>query len=216
MSATEMIFIAIFVWMTIGVVAGIVMGRRGHSWFTWAALGTVLGPLVIPLALTDVREEPDIRAITLDRGRPGTGPLHVVVGIDGSPESRAALTSTLALLGDRLGTLTLAAVLDYDTAASSRQWEESEQAKAALADAAAVAKKDLHLSPETVLLAGPPARALLDHATTAGVDLLAIGSRGRGATKMLLGSVASHLAAATETPVLIVSVDRSGRPPVPT
>jgi len=216
MSATGMLFIVILLWVTIGVATGIVMGRRGYSWFTWAALGAVLGPLVIPLALFDVQREPHAHAITLNQGQPGTGPIHVLVGIDGSPESTAALTSALTLLGDRLGALALAAVIDYDTAASAQQWEERDQAKVSLTDAATIAEESLHRSPETVLLAGPPAKALLDHATTTGVSLLAIGSRGHGATKALLGSVASHLAAANATPVLIVGVERSERPPVAT
>jgi nucleotide-binding universal stress UspA family protein len=216
MSATELLFIVMLVWVTIGVAAGIVMGRRGHSWFTWAALGAVLGPLVIPLALDNIRREPDTHTITLDEGQLGRGPLHVLVGIDGSAESNAALNSALTLLGDRLGALTLAAVIDYGTAASPQQWVERDQAKAALANAASIAKEHIHRSPETVLLAGSPAKALLHHATATSVDLLAVGSRGRGASKTLLGSVASQLASATEPPVLLVGAGRSKQAPVPT
>lgn len=39
------------VWMGIGVVLAVVMGRRGHSSFGWLVLGAVLGPLAVVLAI---------------------------------------------------------------------------------------------------------------------------------------------------------------------
>ena len=57
---------------------------------------------------------------------------------------------------------------------------------------------------ETVLLQGRPAEALSDYAELEGHTIMAIGSRGRGASKALLGSVASRLAQRSPTPVLVV------------
>ena len=44
-------------WAFIGVVAAVVMGRRGHAVYPWTVLGVVLGPLVIPLTVSAVRRE---------------------------------------------------------------------------------------------------------------------------------------------------------------
>jgi hypothetical protein len=62
-------------WLGIGVVTGMVMGRRGHDTFTWWLLGAVLGPLVILLAMNP-------------RERGGGGTRRPVPGppADGSPD----------------------------------------------------------------------------------------------------------------------------------
>lgn len=192
------------IWVVIGLVTGTVMGRRGHSWFGWTAIGCVLGPLVIPVAISTVGHAEDARAIRLSRGDPGPGRFRVLAGIDGSAESLLAVESAIALLGDRIGVLTLAAVIDFDAARAGWKGPDQQQAEAALEDAARVAGAALDRRSETVLLAGVPARALLEHATSIGVNVLAIGSRGRGASKAVLGSVATHLAAGAPVPVLVV------------
>lgn len=205
MSTTAALFVVMIVWVIVGLITGLVMGRRGNSWFGWAVIGCVLGPLVIPVALSTARRERDVQPITLARGEEGTGRLRVVVGVDGSAESQAAVRSVIALLGDRIGSFTLAAVIDYDAARSGWKGDDQQEAEAALADAERVADSSLHGAAETVLLAGVPSRALLEHAATTDADLLAIGSRGRGASTALLGSVASQLAAKSSVPVLVVS-----------
>jgi hypothetical protein len=50
MTATTVLTIVVFVWLVIGAVTAIVMSRHGYSAYSWAVLGSVLGPLVIPLA----------------------------------------------------------------------------------------------------------------------------------------------------------------------
>ncbi len=78
------------------------MGRLGHSPYAWGLLGLLLGPIALLLALVEVRNErPWTRLVA--SGDPGGGPVDVLVGIDGSPESAAATTTTLDLLGGRMG-----------------------------------------------------------------------------------------------------------------
>jgi nucleotide-binding universal stress UspA family protein len=58
---------------------------------------------------------------------------------------------------------------------------------------------------ETKLLSGKPAEALADAAVSSNVDLVMVGSRGRGAvTRVLLGSTSDRLIHICEKPVLIV------------
>ena len=58
---------------------------------------------------------------------------------------------------------------------------------------------------ETKLLKGQPADAIADAAVSSNVDLVVVGSRGRGAvTRVLLGSTSDRLINICEKPVLIV------------
>lgn len=202
MSSALLVVIAI--WLVTGLVTGVAMGRRGHSWFGWTVIGCVLGPLVIPVALSSAGRPHEVRAIPVSRGEEGRGRLRVIVGIDGSAESLVAVRSAIDLLGDEIGTFTLAAVVGIDAVRPDWKGDDQQQAEAALADAAQVAGGALGRAAETVLLTGAPATALLRHVTATGADVLAVGSRGRGASRRLLGSVATQLAASAPVPVLVV------------
>lgn len=204
MSPTTKLFVLFAVLLTTGVTTAVVMGRRGHHPFTWGVLGTAFGPLVIPLAISSVRRERLARLARPSAGGTGPGGADVLVGVDGSPEATVALLTIVELLGPGLHRLTLATVIDYDTALSEGPWHEREHAEAELDRAAGLVDKALGRRPETIVLAGRPAEALLQHATEGGYRFLAIGSRGRGASRLLLGSVASQLAHHTEIPVLII------------
>jgi nucleotide-binding universal stress UspA family protein len=203
---TGQIFLLIGVaWIATGLIVTFVMGRRGHDLFNWGVLGAVFGPLVVFLAIDAARRERETRQAPR-QVRPGTvgpGPVQVLVGIDGSPESTAALGHAIDLLGDRIGRLTLAAVIDYDAALTSRPWGAQDDAERTLETCAATV---VAYDPETIVLAGSPASALLGHATSKDYDLLVIGSRGHGASKAVLGSVAARLIRAPELPVLVASV----------
>jgi nucleotide-binding universal stress UspA family protein len=85
----------------------------------------------------------------------------------------AALLTVLDLLGPQLGRLTLATVIDLDASV------EHDRAK----DQARV--------------------ELRRRAVEGGHDLLAVGSRGAGLSKVLLGSTAATLAARSKIPVLL-------------
>jgi nucleotide-binding universal stress UspA family protein len=189
-------------WVGIGVLAGFLMARRGHSWFAWTFLGAVLGPLVVPLVISELHHYRGVQGHVLTTGSPEAGSVDALVGIDGSPESNAALIGLVRLLGARLGRLTLAAVVDhgYDKTPAGR--EEGKRARAHLE---AAAKSVAPVSAETVLLEGQPVDALSRHVGREGHHVIAIGSRGRGASRAFLGSVASRLARHSPTPVLIVS-----------
>ena len=50
MSPTAFLVSVSIVWLAIGVISSIVLGRRGHDPFRWGLFGAVFGPLVIPMA----------------------------------------------------------------------------------------------------------------------------------------------------------------------
>jgi nucleotide-binding universal stress UspA family protein len=205
MSATAALLIFVLVWLAIGVVASLVMGRRGHEPFIWGTLGAALGPLVIPLASGSVQRERDAARSVLGEGSAGPGAVNVLVGVDGSAESRAALYRVVDLLGPQIGRLTLAAVLDFD---SAEELDGSDAQRAAIEQLdAATREAERAWTRGTVgrmLLVGSPATALVAHARESGDDLIAIGCRGQGASRIAFGSVATRLARSTEVPVFIV------------
>jgi nucleotide-binding universal stress UspA family protein len=202
MNATAMLVAVGLGWVSIGILAGFLMARQGHSWFAWTLLGAVLGPLVVPIIVFELRRYRGVQGHILTAGSPGIGTVDALVGIDGSPESLAALDEVVRLIGPRLGRLTLAAVMEHGYEKTPAGIEEEKQARDRLQ---AAARSVSPMSAETVLLQGQPADALSRHVEREGHNVMAIGSRGRGASKALLGSVASRLARHSSTPVLIVS-----------
>jgi hypothetical protein len=116
MSATTALFIVLGVWVTIGIVASIFMGRRGHNPFAWLVFGTIFGPLVVPVAIVAVSGERIHQRREIVSGLGAGGIVDVLVGIDGSPESKAALRAVGRLFGPLIGRLTLATVEDFDSA----------------------------------------------------------------------------------------------------
>jgi nucleotide-binding universal stress UspA family protein len=204
MGSALFVWTVVALWAATGVTASIVMGRRGHHWYTWLLLGVVFGPLVVPIAINaarTARHDPLSRAHRLSEGAMGPGAVDVLVGIDGSVESAAALRAALRLFADRIGRLTLAAVVDYDTATSGRPWgTERDATEELVRSAGSVTDRE----PGTVLLAGHPATALLKYATEEGYEVLFVGRRGHGASKALLGSTAMRLAQDGGVPVVVV------------
>lgn len=201
--STSAFLLGMFVtWAAIGVVSAIVMGRRGYAPFSWLILGTVFGPLVVPLAISRHRQAGELAP----SGTVGTweGPVDVLVGIDGSAESIAAAEVVSNLLGGRIGRLTLATVIDYDTALGGEAGLAHREALADLDRALVTVRDASQRQPETVVLTGKPADALVKQASDGQFDVLAVGSRGRGASRLLAGSVATRLARGALTPVLIV------------
>ncbi len=59
-------------WVAIGVVAAMVMRRRGHDPFGWVILFVILGPLAVPLA--------GVRRGSVARRLPKGAPVPLLVG----------------------------------------------------------------------------------------------------------------------------------------
>ena len=137
------------------------MGRRGYAPFTWLVVGAVFGPFVIPVALGRMRDARRLPALP-NRESVRRGPVDVLVGLDGSPESLRKAEVVANLIADRIGRLTLAAVVDYDTALGGAAAAAHRGAEHELSDAATRVRK-LGYEIATVLLAGRRAQALGAH-----------------------------------------------------
>lgn len=199
MEASEILLAAAAVWLAIGVTASILMGRRGHDAFGWLLIGSILGPLAIPLAIRTIREERTAAPRQIRMGGPGIGTVDVLAGLDGSDAARGALERAVQLFGDRIGRITLAAVIGHEGPGSG--WSTEADATSTLRDEAEGFKEH---DAGMIVLHGRPADALARYAAEQGFELVVVGRRGRGASKAILGSTSRRLSESPEIAVLIV------------
>jgi nucleotide-binding universal stress UspA family protein len=135
---------------------------------------------------------------------------RIVVGIDGSPECKAALRTAAQIAALTGGVLDVVAIWEFPVsygfsyAAENPGWSPEEDTQlmldAVLTD---VFGDQRPAGLQARVCFGVPARAIIDEAKDAA--LIVVGSRGHGSfAGMLLGSVSHKLAAVAPCPVLIV------------
>lgn len=204
MSPTAFLVSVSIVWLVIGVISSIVLGRRGHDPFRWGLFGAVFGPLVIPMALAEMRRE-HRPAHVAPGGARGAGPVDVLIGVDGSAEADEAFAAALRIFGPQLGRVAIAGVTYFDAESSLAGRRANAELSALLASYAERVGQHLDHDADAVLLEGNPADALRSYALAESFDIVVVGRRGRGASTALLGSVAIALAGGSGVPVLIGS-----------
>ena len=180
----------------------IVLGPRGQGGFAGLVLGSVSAQVVAhaPCPVVIARGE-------LDR-HPETGAGHVVVGVDGSPASRAALA--MAFTEADLHGLSVHALTAWESVPLKDLPPLADEAgvrKAAVArlDQIMIPLRELHPGVDTQaeVAAGSPRDVLLN--ASAAARLLVVGSRGLGGFRgLLLGSVSHALVQHAPCPVAVV------------
>jgi nucleotide-binding universal stress UspA family protein len=196
MAGTTFAWVALAVWVLGGLVGYAYLYRHAHPHPGWLLASMILGPFAV-VVFTD-RVERSSHVVVERRVTDGRGTM-VVVGIDGSDESRHALDVARRIVGAQRCCLVLCEVVDYDT--------EEDPTGAGVAAATARLERVAADLPGTAaiveVLAGPPVKALVDAADEHDADLIVVGTRGCGVSRRLLGSVAEGLLTASARPVLI-------------
>ena len=182
--------------------AMIVLGPRGLGGFVGLVLGSVSAQVTVHAAcpVVIVRGGPD--------RHPGPGPGCAVVGVDGSPASRAALAT--AFTEAELHGLSVRAVAAWESAPVKDLpplVDEAGMREAATArlNRLMAPLRDLHPSvrAQAEVMVGAPRGVLLDAARDA--RLLVVGTRGLGGFRgLLLGSVGHALVQHAPCPVMVV------------
>jgi nucleotide-binding universal stress UspA family protein len=127
----------------------------------------------------------------------------MLIGVDGSSESTAALDAALRLFSAAIDDVTIAIALDYDGDLSDVASSELKRADDVLRTNEAISAA-LGYEPSTTTLVGRPAAALVAYAQSSACDLIVVGPKGHGASHLLFGSVASRLAKNGRVPVAIL------------
>ncbi len=188
----------------VAVAAGsavLVVGTHGHGPLDTWRLGSV-AHAVARRAPCPVVVVPDVRA--------GPQQHRIVVGIDGSPPSTAALRWACDEADDRDADLLVVHVWDYpyDTATTSSPARDLTEIDAALQLEAAVrtARERRRGPVKELLVSGSTTTELVEQARDA--DLIVVGSRGRNPVRTLLfGSVSQTVSTRSPCPVVIVRGD---------
>jgi nucleotide-binding universal stress UspA family protein len=184
----------------------LVVGSRGRGGVRSALLGSV--------ALHCVTHAPCPVVVAHPETAPAAVPPRVVVGIDGSERSRAALVEGLAEAARRGGEVEAVAayqLTDHWTALYSVPAPSAEEVRATIEEKARsfvqevlAAGGDRERPVVHVRTVEGPAHDVLVGAAR-GAALLVVGSTGRGELRsLLLGSVALHCAVHAPCPVLVV------------
>lgn len=189
----------------------VVTGSRGRGRFLAGLLGST------SYAVTAHSRCPAIVVRGDEEGRtpPQPGPdARIIVGIDGSPESRRALSQAADLAERADARLHVVAVADANSVgpqAYSDPPDKGRHDREVLGHAedwireakAALRVKHPSLSVEHEVLSGPPGHALADLGIDAG--LIVVGSRGRGGfAGLVLGSVSHTVIHEARCPVMVL------------
>ena len=135
----------------------------------------------------------------------------IVVGVDGSPPSRAALSWAAAEAADHQSDLVVVSVWEPGLIPPSGNPSVGHTAmrtsESAAEDLVAVIREELGAEPpvpvQPRVLQGNPAKVLIE--TSADADLLVVGTRGHGGFKgLILGSVSHHVASYAKCAVTVV------------
>ena len=135
---------------------------------------------------------------------------NILVAVDGSPDADAALEHATALARDQRARLTLVTAMPQLPAtallASGAAPPRSEVVKHysdMLRQAADTLPEDVSVT--TLLVEGPPAKALIERARSGAFDLIVMGSHGHGRLHTsLLGCVSQKVLHASPIPVLLI------------
>lgn len=188
------------VWALIGLLIALVYRRAGHSTVVFATFGLVLGPLTI-LLFGDLRDDDVAEPIVVRSGEePTDRGLRVIVAVDENEDSTRSASAAVRMLGPYVAQLTVASVIDYETARAPRQVGDPLPRQAHLEATAELCGDP---AAAIVLLAGRTDRALLAHASGIEADLLVVSNRRHRLSAILLGSTVARLARQAGLAVLI-------------
>ena len=190
----------------------VVVGAQGHSALARLMLGSVSQKILNEVPCS----------VRIGRARRKTGgPLRIMVGVDGSARSEAAVRRVAARAWPAGTEARTVAVLDLKVAtllsameSAAALWvRESDGDETAwvrrMAELSAESLRETGLSASSAVLEGDPRRALLEEAARWEADCIFVGATGLGAfERLLLGTVSAAVAGRAHCSVEVVRPPR--------
>jgi nucleotide-binding universal stress UspA family protein len=139
---------------------------------------------------------------------------HILVPTDGSPGVERAVEHAVDLAaahGATLHALYVVNTASYSSMPMETSWEHvrdmlGEEGEQALERVQELVEPE-GVGVETIVVDGSPSREIVHYAEDGGIDLIVMGTHGRGGIdRLLLGSVAERVVRASKVPVLTVRV----------
>ena len=192
----------------------IVMTTHGRGGLSRMWLGSVADGVIRRSGVPVLVLRPESDAVDMDAE---LRPRHVLIPMDGSELSRGVLDRAVwlgSLFGARYTLLRVALPVPLirapfpassDTEFMEKVVAEQQEWAQRDLDEAAAPLRERDLDVDVVVVSGPvPASAILDHAATNAVDLIAIATHGRGGwSRLALGSVADKVLRGATMPLLL-------------
>jgi nucleotide-binding universal stress UspA family protein len=141
--------------------------------------------------------------------RPGTSVRRILLATDLSPASEGATREALDLARDLRAGLLIVSVIDPNTrSVPGGRLERMDQRRAARLESAqaVVARgRDEGVTSSFLVWEGEPGPSIVEAAASEQVDMIIVGSHGRGAMgRLLIGSVSDYVVRNAPCPVLVV------------
>lgn len=146
--------------------------------------------------------------------------MKILIGVDDSPHSRAAVAFVRKMPWPKESSIQVLSVVRPMVAAYAEAFvpappyvgEANQEADRFHQEIAAAAERDLQgtgLRTQARILRGDPRTELVEAARSERADLLVVGSHGRtGMAKLVMGSVASYVAAHAPCSVMVVKLGK--------
>ena len=146
---------------------------------------------------------------------------NILVAVDGSPDADAALAHAAELARDQRARLTLVTAIPQLPATALLASGAAPPRSEVIRHYADMLRKAADALPEdvsvtTLLVEGPPARALIERSRSGAFDLIVMGSHGHGRLHAsLLGCVSQKVLSASPVPVLLIRAAVEAEAPAP-
>lgn len=200
MSDAVFAILVLVTWVAVGMAAVVFLERHGRRSPVWFAIGAVLGPILLPIALELAERQGVLLARTRAGGDRQTACLTVLAAVDGSQESDDALADAARVLAPKGAQFVLLTVVNPDLGEND---PDAARTAEELLTSRATRLPEGCLPPVYEVVSGDPAEVILDRAVVDAADLVVLGRRGRGLSEMLLGSVADEVVRRSPRPVLL-------------
>ncbi len=202
------ILVAALIWAAIVIVSMLVASflavRWGRDPFPWALLSAILGPIALA-GLLGTRQSDSARTDRFERQSARQSETTIVMGSDGSPSS-ARVARYIARAHPATSEVVLLTVLPQDARAGEDAVKKTEQERAvtSLTQEAKDILTQAGMPVRVVVGYGNAGEELVRFGNEEGASVIAVGRRGAGLTKALLGSVSDYVVRHADRPVAVV------------